>query len=62
MGMDTFAASWNNHRIRGPCKGIPEQLFTNLMKLMFLILTSLSKNITSTVVQSIKISPMLRCL
>ena len=28
-GMNTFVASWNNHRIRVPCKGIPEQLSTN---------------------------------
>jgi hypothetical protein len=24
--MNIFVVSWNNHRIRGPCKGIPNEL------------------------------------
>ena len=27
--MNTFVCSWNNHRIRGPCKGIAEELSRN---------------------------------
>lgn len=26
QGMNIFILSWNHHRIRGPCKGIPEEL------------------------------------
>jgi hypothetical protein len=29
QGMNIFVLSWNHHRIRGPCKGIPEELATH---------------------------------